>query len=411
MICAVLFLGTTKNYMDRQVLSVLKPVLQAQFHWSEIDYSNLVFLFQVAYALGMLGVGWLVDRFGARIGYAVAMFLWSVASLMHAFAHSLAGFGLARFGLGFWEAGVFPAGIKAVAEWFPAKERALATGIFNAGTNLGAVLTPLLVPWIATVLGWRWAFFITGALGFAWIVLWLLVYRSPDQHPHCSQQELQYIREGSMGEGEGSIAWRSLLGFRQTWTVVCAKFIVDPVWWLYLFWIPDFLHRSYGLDLLHIGPPVVVIYLISDVGSVAGGWMSSQLMAWGMNTNRSRKLAMLVCACAALPVIFVYGLMNLWLAVIILGIAAAGHQGYSANLYTLASDLFPKRAFASVIGLGGMAAGVGGMLIAKFVGYVLQWSGSYMLPFFFAGCAYSIALIVLQILSPKLQPVELAPFN
>jgi ACS family hexuronate transporter-like MFS transporter len=300
---------------------------------------------------------------------------------------------------------VFPAGIKTVAEWFPARERALATGMFNAGSNLGAVLTPLLVPWIASAFGWRWAFVFTGALGFGWIVLWLAVYRAPEKHPRCSQEELQTIRGGSAEETR-TIAWKSLFGYRQTWTMVCVKFLVDPIWWFYLFWIPDFLHRSYGLDLMHIGLPIVVVYLISDVGSVAGGWLSSKLIASGMSVNRSRKLAMLICAAAALPVMFVYRLTNLWLAVILLGIAAAAHQGYSANLYTVASDLFPKRAVASIIGLSGMAAGIGGMFIAKLVGYVLQWSGSYMVPFVIAGCSYSVALIVLQVMSPRLRPVE-----
>ncbi len=297
-ICGLLLLGTTKNYVDRQILGVLKVTLQSHFGWSEIDYSNLILVFQGSYAIGMLAVGRLIDRLGTRAGYALAMFFWSVASMAHAACRSLAGFAVARGALGFWEAGVFPASAKCVAEWFPAKERALANGIFNAGTNLGAMLTPLFVPWVVLHLGWRSAFLIVGSLGFVWLGLWLKIYRRPQVHPNCTRQELAYIEEG-LPEVSERVPWRVLLGVRQTWAIIAAKFLVDPIWWFYLFWIPDFLHRRFGLYLSQIGTPIVTIYVISDAGSVAGGWCSSRMMKAGWSANASRKMTMLLCALLA----------------------------------------------------------------------------------------------------------------
>src|SRR5438270_1736880 len=263
-ICSLLFLGVTKNYMDRQVLGVLKVPLQHEFGWNEIDYGNLVFAFQTTYALGLVFMGMLVDRLGTRIGYAVCMVFWSIASMGHAIANSLGGFAVARAALGFGEAGVFPASIKSVAEWFPKRERALAAGIFNAGTNIGAIVTPLIVPWIAVHLGWRWAFVFTGALGFAWLILWLLFYKKPDEHPYCTQSELKLI-QSDQATPSGKIKWSQLLPHRQTWAFATAKFLIDPIWWFYLFWIPDYLQREHGLRLTQIGLPIVVIYLISDL--------------------------------------------------------------------------------------------------------------------------------------------------
>ena len=407
-ICGLLLLGTTKNYVDRQILGVLKVTLQSNFRWSEIDYSNLILVFQGSYAVGMLAVGRLIDRLGTRAGYALAMFFWSVASMAHAACGSLAGFAFARGALGFWEAGVFPASVKCVSEWFPAKERALANGIFNAGTNLGAMLTPLFVPWVVLHLGWRWAFLIVGSLGLAWLFLWLVIYRRPQVHPSCTRGELAYIEDG-LPEASERIPWRVLLGVRQTWAIIAAKFLVDPIWWFYLFWIPDFLHRRFGLNLSQIGAPIVTIYVISDVGSIAGGWCSSRMMNAGWSANTSRKMTMLLCALLAIPVMGAYHVDGLWVAISIIAVAAAAHCGFSANLYTLASDLFPSRTVGSVIGIGGFAAGLGGMLIAKIVGYVLQRTGSYMAPFFIAGMAYLTALLVIHVLSPKLKPVS--PFT
>jgi ACS family hexuronate transporter-like MFS transporter len=336
------------------------------------------------------------------------MIFWSLASMAHAAANSFLTFAIARAALGFGEAGVFPASIKCVAEWFPKKERALATGLFNAGTNVGAIVTPLFVPWIAGHLGWRWAFLMTGALGFAWLILWLRFYRKPEEHRYCTSGEREYIQSDPVEyAGREKIKWRELLPHRQTWTFATAKFLTDPIWWFYLFWIPDFMQRQHGLHLTQIGLPILVIYVISDLGSVAGGWLSSSLIRKHFSVNASRKWAMLICALSVVPVAVVYRVSGLWPATLLIGLAAAGHQGFSANLFTLTSDLFPSRAVASVAGIGGMAGAVGGMLIAEIVGHLLAWTGSYMIPFFMAASAYLIALLLIHLLSPKLIPAQI----
>jgi MFS transporter, ACS family, hexuronate transporter len=405
-ICAVLLLGVTKNYMDRQVIAVLKGTLQHDLGWSEIDYGNLVFAFQFAYAAGLLFVGRVIDLVGTRIGYALAMVAWSLASMAHGLMSSFNGFLVARFALGFGEAGVFPASVKGIAEWFPKKERALATGIFNAGTNIGAILTPLLVPWITMRWGWRAAFFLVGGLGIVWLILWLAVYRVPEDHPRCSADELAYIRSDP-AESPARIQWLHLLPHRQTWAFVLAKFATDPIWWFYLFWVPDFLQRQHGLALLQIGPPIVVIYLMADVGSIGGGWFSSRLIRHGKSVNASRKLAMLVCAISVLPIVFAPRIASTWSAVFVVGLAAAAHQGFSANLFTLTSDMFPAKAVGSVVGLGGMAGAIGGMVIAKVVAHVLQLTGSYAIPFAMASSAYLIALLIIHALAPRLEPARI----
>jgi ACS family hexuronate transporter-like MFS transporter len=405
-ICALLLFGVTKNYMDRQVLGVLKTTLQHDFGWNEIQYGNLVFYFQAAYAAGMLLVGRLIDRLGTRLGYALAMAFWSLASMAHAAAGSFVSFAAARFALGFGEAGVFPASIKCVAEWFPRKERALATGIFNAGTNAGAIITPFVVPWLAVHWGWRSAFLLTGALGFIWLIFWFLIYRKPHEHPRVSQAELAYIR-CDPSEPITKISWSTLVAHRQAWTFIVGKFLTDPIWWFYLFWVPDFLQRQHGLALMKIGLPIMVIYVISDVGSVAGGWLSSWLIHRGRTVNAGRKITMLICALCVTPIIFAYRIESMWGAVLIIGLAAAAHQGFSANLYTLTSDMFPARAVASVVGIGGMAGSIGGMLIAEVVGHTLQWTGSYMIPFVMAGSAYLIALFLIHTLAPRLEPAKI----
>lgn len=406
-ICALLLFGTTKNYMDRQVLGVLKITLQHDFGWNEIDYGNLVFAFQAAYAVGLVVVGRLMDRLGTRLGYALTMVFWSLASMAHAVAGSLTGFMAARAALGFGESGIFPASIKTTAEWFPQKERALATGIFNAGTNAGAIITPLVVPWITIHLGWRWAFIFTGAIGFIWLIFWLVLYRNPEEHPRLSREELAYIRSDP-SPPPGRVPWLGLLGHRQTWAVVSGKFLTDPVWWFYLFWAPDFLERKHGLTLSQIGVPIMVIYVIADAGSVAGGWLSSWLIRRGWSVNIGRKIAMLICAACVVPVVEASQARGLWSAVLLIGLAAAAHQGFSANMYTLATDMFPQQAVASVVGIAGMAGAVGGMLIAKVVGYILQSTGSYVLPFVIAGSAYLVAVAVIQLVAPRLEPVKLA---
>ena len=405
-ICGLLLLGTTKNYMDRQVLGVLKTTLQHDFSWNEIQYGNLVSAFQIAYAAGMLLVGGLIDRLGTRLGYALAMIFWSLASMGTALASSLTGFRMSRYALGFGEAAVFPASIKAVAEWFPKKDRALATGIFNAGTNVGAIITPLIVPWIVLRWGWQGAFVGIGSIGFVWLFIWLLIYRKPEDHRGVSKAELDYIRSDPQ-EPAGKTKWVRLFPLRQTWAFAMGKFLTDPVWWFYLFWVPGFLQSKHGLALTGIGIPIMTIYLISDVGSVAGGWLSSSLIKRGRSVNAARKIAMLICAVGVLPVVFAYRVESTLSAVLLIGLAAACHQGFSANLYTLTSDMFPVRAVGSVTGIGGMAGAIGGWLMAKVVGHVLQWTGSYMIPFAMAGSGYLLALIVIHALTPRLEPAKI----
>src|SRR5258708_10960572 len=402
-ICALLLFGVTKNYMDRQLLGVLKTTLQHDFGWNEIQYGHLVSYFQMAYAAGMLLVGRLIDRLGTRVGYALAMAFWSLASMAHAAAGSFASFAAAGCTHGLAEGRVSPASIKCIGEWFPKKERALATGIFNAGTSAGAIVTPLVVPWIALHWGWRSAFLLTGALGFVWLIFWFLLYRKPDEHPRVSKAELDYIRSDP-SEPIGKIKWSALLPHRQTWTFVIGKFLTDPIWWFYLFWVPDFLQRQHGLVLMKICLPITVIYLISDVGIVAGGLLSSRRIHLGPRVNAARKITMLVCALCVTPIIFAYRIESLWGAILLIGLAAAAHQGFSANLYTLTSDMLPERAVGSVVGIGGMAGAIGGMLIAEMVGHTLQWTGQYILPFLMAGSAYLIALFLISNPAPRTEP-------
>jgi MFS transporter, ACS family, aldohexuronate transporter len=405
-ICGLLLFGTTKNYMDRNVLGVLNVTLQHTLGWNEIDYSNLVVLFQGAYAAGMLVMGWVIDKLGTRLGYSLAMVFWSLASMGTALGGSFRSFAISRVALGFGEAAVFPASIKAVAEWFPKKERALSTGIFNAGTSFGAMLTPLAVRWITERWGWRGSFIGIGSLGFVWLLFWLLLYRKPEEHSRVSKAELEYIRSDPQDEVR-KLKWAALLPLRQTWAFLMGKFLTDPVWWFYLFWVPGFLQKQHGLTLTGIGAPIVVIYLISDVGSVAAGWLSSWMIKRGKSVNASRKTAMLVCALGVMPIVFAYRVENTWSAVLLIGLAAACHQGFSANLYTLTSDMFPTRAVGSVVGIGGMAGAIGGMFNATVVGHVLQWTGSYRVPFLIAGSAYLVALAVIHALAPKLEPVAI----
>ena len=404
-VCALLFFAATVNYVDRQVIGILKPTLQDLYHWSEVDYSNVVFAFTAAYAIGLLVVGRIIDWLGVRKGFSLAVVVWSVAAMGHALARSVFGFGAARFALGLGESGSFPASIKAVAEWFPKKERALATGLFNAGTNIGAVVAPLVVPWITVVYGWRWAFIATGALGFFWVVAWMAMYASPQNHPRLSRRELEYIQSDAEAP-QTKIAWRTLFPHRQTWAFAAGKFLTDPIWWVYLYWVPDFLHKNHGLSLTQIGGPLITIYLLADFGSVGGGWLSSFLIKRNWSVNASRKLAMLICAVSVVPIIFASKASGLWTSVALIGLATAAHQGWSANLFTLVSDMFPRRAVGSVVGIGGMAGAIGGMLIAKTVGYILDWTGSYFLVFLIAGSAYLVALLLIHLIVPRLEQAE-----
>lgn len=402
-ICALLFFATTINYVDRQVLGVLAPHLQTVIGWNEVQYGYIVTSFQAAYALGLLFVGGFIDRVGTRAGYAVTIGVWSLAAMGHAIVHSALGFGVARFLLGLGESGNFPAAIKTVAEWFPSKERALATGIFNAGSNIGAILAPLAAPWIAVRLGWRWAFLLTGLFSAAWLIAWLTTYRRPREHRKLQPGELAYI-ESDREERATRVPWSHLLAHRQTWAFVSGKFITDPVWWFFLFWLPKFLYSQHGLTLIDLGPPLVAIYLMADVGSIAGGGLASLMMSRGWSLNRARKTAMLICAITVLPIVFAANVRSLWGAVALVGLATASHQGWSANLFTLATDLFPRHAVASIVGMGGFGGAVGGMLISTFTGFLLQLTGSYVPVFVIAGSVYLIALLVIHLLTPDLRP-------
>jgi ACS family hexuronate transporter-like MFS transporter len=424
-ICALLFFAATINYVDRQVIGILKPTLQKEFGWSEIDYADIIFAFQLAYAIAFLFAGRMIDKLGTKKGFTIALVIWSLAAMAHAeapvygpavaavlaavgltYSASVAGFIFARLLLGFGEAGNFPAAIKVTAEWFPKRERAFATGLFNSGTNIGALLTPLVVPPITILWGWYWAFVITGALGLLWLAFWIPLYGPPDSHPRVGEAELAHIKSDPP-DPPVHIPWIQLLRYRQTWAFALGKFLTDPVWWLYLFWIPDFLGRNYGIDLKTIGPPLIVIYLVADIGSIGGGWLSSRLLKLGWSVNAGRKTAMFVCAAAVLPMAFASKATDLWAAVALVSLAASAHQGWSANLFTLTSDMFPRQAVGSVVGLGGFAGAVGGMLIAKITGYILQTTGSYVPIFFMAAFAYLFALAVIHVLVPKMKPVEL----
>ncbi|RDS84504.1 MFS transporter [Dyella monticola] len=405
-VCAMLLAATTINYIDRQVLGVLAPFLQQNFGWSELDYSYIVTAFQAAYAIGLLGTGAIIDRFGTRIGYALAIGVWSFAAMAHSLAVGVVSFAAARFALGLGESGNFPAAIKAVAEWFPQRERALAAGIFNAGSNIGAIVAPALVPIIASRLGWQAAFLFTGVLSATWVTVWLITYRTPDKQPKLSAAERDYIgREPSAPSVR--IPWSRLLRHRQAWALAAAKFITDPIWWFFLFWLPKFLHSEYGLTLLGLGAPLIAIFLLADVGSVAGGWVAGRLIRRGWSVNRARKGTMLLCALLVVPVVFAAKASHLWVAVALIGLATAAHQGWSANVYTMASDMFPRHAVASVVGIGGFAGAVGGMLISTAIGLLLQFTGSYLPVFFMAGSAYLIALAVVHGLVPRLEPALL----
>ncbi len=374
-ICALLFFATTINYLDRQVLGVLAPHLQIVIGWNELEYGGIVFAFQAAYALGLLLVGGVIDRIGTRLGYALAILLWSLSAMGHSLVRTVIGFGVARFFLGLGESGNFPAAIKTVAEWFPQRERSFATGIFNSGSNVGAIVAPLLVPWVTVKFGWQWAFVVTGVFSATWLVLWLTIYRKPHEHPSLSARELAYI-QSDPAEASEKIPWMKLLPLKQTWAFLIGKFLTDPIWWFFLFWLPKFLNTRHGLTLTELGLPLVVIYLIADGGSIAGGWLATWFVGRGFAPHKARKAAMLACACSVVPVMFAANLSNLWAAVAVVSLAAAAHQGWSANLFTLASDMFPRRAVASVVGIGGFGGAVGGMLIATFVGFLLQFTGS-----------------------------------
>lgn len=400
-ICALLFWATTLNYVDRQVLGVLAPTLSHTLGWTQVDYGYIVAAFQIAYAIGMVFAGALIDRLGTRIGFALAIAVWAVAAASHALASTVLEFAAARFMLGLGESGNFPASIKTVAEWFPRRERAFATGLFNAGTNIGAVLAPLAVPVAVSLWGWRSGFLLTSGLSVLWLVTWLTVYRDPERHRRVSKRELAYIRSDCGETPATKVPWSHLLRQRQAWAFLSGKFLTDPVWWFLLFWLPKFFSHRYGLDLTQLGPPLVAVYVMADGGSICGGWLAGRLMRFGWSVNAARKGAMLVCALAVVPIVFAPSMHHLWGAVALIGLAAGAHQGWSANLFTTVSDLYPGPVVGSVVGLGGFAGALSGALVATAVGYLLQATGSYTLLFIIAGGMYLLALALIHALAPR----------
>jgi ACS family hexuronate transporter-like MFS transporter len=406
-ILTLLFFATTINYIDRQVIGILKPFIADDLGWNEADYGYIVTAFQIAYAIGLLTTGRLLDKFGVRIGYLWAIIVWSIAGMAHAAARSVAGFAAARFVLGIGESANFPAAIKSVAEWFPKKDRAFATGLFNSGATVGAVTAPIIVSAITLAMGWQWAFIITGALGFIWVVLWLAYYHAPEKHPKVSQDELEYITQDDNEENNSGkkMKWIDLFKYPQTIAICSTRFVSDWVWWFFLFWIPDFLNKTHGVNIKEVVLPLIIIYSFSSIGGIGGGWLSSRFIKKGKSIDFSRKTTILICAIIVLPVMLVASVSNLWVAVGLITLAASGHQGWSANIFTVVSDIYPKNAVGSMVGLSGFTGAIGGALSASFVGLLLETTGSYFLIFLVAASVYLINWIILKVFVKEIKPI------
>ncbi|MGO9337586.1 MAG: MFS transporter [Terracidiphilus sp.] len=409
-ICAMLFVATSINYMDRQVIAILKPTLMKPIAehgigMTEVGYGHIGAAFMIAYAIGLLAAGRFVDKVGTRIGYMVIMAVWSLSAMGHALANSVLEFGIARFSLGLGESGNFPAAIKTVAEWFPQSERSLATGIFNSGANVGAILAPLIVPWVTLRYGWHAAFLATGAFSAMWIVYWFSKYRKPAEHPTLTGAELRHIYKEAAQQMGPSTPWIRLLSIRQTWAFSIPKFLTDPIWWFLLFYLPSYFSDKFHLDLSHLGLPLIIVYSASTFGSIGGGWFPAFFRRLGLSTTHSRLAAMLFCATLVVPILLLNYLHSEWIAIALLSLATAAHQGWSANLFTTASDMFPRSAVGSVTGIGGMAGAAGGALMVNYAGYILQLTHSYATLFAIAASAYLVALLTLVTLAPGLRRV------
>jgi ACS family hexuronate transporter-like MFS transporter len=408
-ILGLLFIATTINYLHRLVMSILGPDLQVKYQINDVSYGYIVAAFNLAYAFGQIGAGGFIDWIGARIGYAVTLMAWSLASMLHAAMHTALGFGFARALLGVTESPNYPACVKTIAEWFPRRERAFAMGFVNAGCNVGAVVAPLAVPWLALHWGWQWAFIGTGFVGLIWVVLWLPLYRHPSEHPKVSAAELALINSDPP-EPTTKVPWRTLLLYRQTWAFGIGKLFSDPIWSFYIFWVPTFLYQRHGINLKSIGLPLVIVYLMADVGSIAGGWLSSSLIRRGWSVTSARKTAMLVCVLCVLPVMAASRVTHLWSAVALLGLGTAAHQGWSSNLYTMVSDVFPRRTVGSVAGLGGTFGYVGAFLFASLTGWVLVWTHqNYTVLFVIASTSYLFGLAGVHFFAPSLEPLNIEP--
>jgi ACS family hexuronate transporter-like MFS transporter len=416
-VVALLFSATTINYIDRQVIGLLKPTLTAAFGWSNTTFGNINGLFQFFYAFGLLAFGRIIDRVGTKLGYTVSIIIWSIAAMGHALARSTFGFTIARSALGLGESGNFPAAIKCIAEWFPKKERAFATGIFNSGANIGAVIAPILVPWILGAYGWQEAFLFTGALGFIWLVFWWFLYEIPTRKKGISKAEFEYIHSDAEDMAIASakpVSWGKLLSVRQTWAFVFGKFLTDPIWWFFLFWLPGYFSDTFKMDLMKPGWPLVIVYSCTTVGSIGGGFFSGWLIKRGWPVYKARKTAMFLFALCVVPIITARYFDKMWMVVTLISLAAAAHQAWSANIYTTASDMFPKRAVSSIIGIGGMAGSVGGIIFQPLVGWILDYFQNlgnktlgYNLIFLICGCAYLVAWLTMHLFAPKMQRVEI----
>ncbi|RZF29043.1 MFS transporter [Paraburkholderia sp. UYCP14C] len=406
-ICAMIFAATTINYMDRQMLGLLAPLLQKDIGWSQVQYAQTVMVFTVAYAVGLAIFGRIADRVSTKKVYGSAMALWSLAAMLHAVASTVPGFAAVRGLLGFGEAANFPVAIRTTATWFPKKERALATGFWNMGATIGGIVAPAFVPIAAVMWGWRATFIAGGATGFIWLAVWLLVYRQPSEHPSVSKEELDYINADREEVVEQKVSWLSVLKYRETWAFVFGKLLTDPVWWFYLFWLPKWLNESRHIDIGNMGLPLIAIYTMSSVGSVAGGWLSSRLMARTNRPNFARKLTMLICALCVVPIATLSYFQSLWWAVFAVGLAAAAHQGWSANLVTTVGDVFPKRLVGTVVGIGGVAGMVGSFFFSGVIGETLQRTGQYWALFTVGASAYLVALGIIHLLMPRMTAVKL----
>ncbi|GAB3021714.1 MFS transporter [Spirosoma pulveris] len=416
-IVLLLFTATTVNYLDRQIIGLLKPILEVEFAWTETQFANIVIAFTAAYAVGLLAFGWFIDKVGTKVGYAVTIVWWSVAGMLHALARSAFGFGLARVGLGLGEAGNYPAAVKTVAEWFPQKERALATGLFNAGTSIGVVAALLIVPWILNHYGWQEVFWITGAMGFVWLIFWLIFYEVPARQKRLSAAEYEYITSGQEAETEKklSIKWFKLFTFPQTWALITGKGLIDPIYWFFLFWLPSYFSSTFKLDLKKPSLELMLIYLATTVGSIGGGFLSSWLIKRGWPTLKARKTVLIVFAGLELSIILAQFATDVWVAVGLISLAVAVHQAWATNVFTMASDLFPKQAVSSAVGIAGMAGAVGGIFFPMLVGRLLDaykaagnLSGGYNVLFTICGFTYLTAWIIIHLLTRKPKQVDIS---
>lgn len=411
----LLFAATTINYIDRQIFGLLKPELETIFGWSEIDYSRIVMAFTACYAIGQLVYGKVIDRIGTKLGYTISVTVWSVAAVMHAFVKSTLGFGVVRALLGLGESGNYPAGVKTTAEWFPKKERALAIGILDSGSNIGACLGPILVPWLLAAYGWQAAFLITGSFGFVWLILWRVFYRIPSEQRRLSAAEYKYIQSGEdeSDQNTGSVSWGQLLRLRQTWAFIAGKFFTDPIWFFFLFWLPSYFNSYFNLDLKEPSIPLVLVYAGTMIGSIGGGYLSSWFIQRGWPVHRARKTALLIAAFCVIPIVVTRFTTDMWVVVALISLSVAANQAWSANIFAIVPDMFPKKAVSSVVGLGGMAGAIGSVLFPVFIGYILDFYkgagnivAGYNIIFLVCGSSFLVAWLCIHLLVPRLQRAE-----